>query len=165
MNSTKRTIDCRRRWHHATEIHIRANVENRARAAAHRVGAQAQMIGSAALNLPFYEPASPARSPAALALVLRPDGIIQAKQSYHGSMSGFTRNALDCPEDLRDAPRPFRRPRGRPLRLRRQSVGSGSTTAALRSMVHALRGWPTLFAAVLTSTTQVVTLDVQTRLE
>jgi FMN reductase len=43
----------------------------------------------------------------ALALASRPDGIILATQSYHGSMSGFIRNALDCTDDLRHDPRHF----------------------------------------------------------
>src|SRR5579872_7464636 len=66
--------------------------------AAARAGAETQMFAGMALNFPVYEPGNPTRSMPALAMIgsLREaDGIIVATPSYHGSISGFVKNALD----------------------------------------------------------------------
>lgn len=96
------------------------------------------------------------RSPQARALVeaiAQADGLILATPSYHGSISGLIKNALDYIEDLREAPRPY---------LQDRAVGCivcaegpqalGSTLATLRAVVHALRGWPTPYAATINTT-------------
>ena len=72
------------------------------------------------------------------------DGLILASPGYHGGISGLVKNALDLLEDLRDDPRCY---------LDGRAVGCiitangwqtiGSSLMALRSIVHALRGWPT----------------------
>jgi len=69
---------------------------------------------------------------------------------YHGSISGVVKNALDSLEGLRDDPRPYFD--GRAVGCIVSAGGaqaSGSTLAALRSIIHAMRGWPTPFGATL----------------
>jgi FMN reductase len=82
--------------------------------------------------------------------VRRADGLILASPGYHGGISGLVKNALDLLEDLRDDPRSY---------LDGRAVGCivtangwqtiGSSLMALRSVVHALRGWPTPLGAGL----------------
>jgi FMN reductase len=71
-------------------------------------------------------------------------GIILASPGYHGSISGLIKNALDYVEDMRgDAAVYFD---GRAVGCVACAHGwqaTGSTLAALRSIVHAVRGWPT----------------------
>jgi len=76
--------------------------------------------------------------------VARCQGLVIASPGYHGIVSGLVKNALDYVEDLRDSPQPY---------LENRAVGciacaagwqaTGSTLVSLRSVVHALRGWPT----------------------
>ncbi len=63
---------------------------------------------------------------------------------YHGGVSGLMKNALDHIEDLRTAPTAYLE--GRAVGCIVTAAGwqaTGTTLAALRSIVHALRGWPT----------------------
>jgi FMN reductase len=122
-------------------------------AAAERRGARTQLFGGAALPLEPYDPARDGRSPAALQLVealRQADGVIVATPSYHGSLSGLVKNALDYTEDLRLDTRPYLD--GRAVGCIVVAEGAqamGSTLMALRSIVHALRGWPTPYAAAV----------------
>ena len=62
----------------------------------------------------------------------------------------MVKNALDSLEGLKDDPRPYFD--GRAVGCIVSAGGaqaSGSTLAALRSIIHALRGWPTPFGATL----------------
>jgi len=124
-------------------------------AAVERAGAETQLFAGAALNFPVYEPGNPTRSMAVLAMVgalRRADGIIIATPSYHGSISGFVKNALDYVEDMRDDPKPYFDGRAVGCIVCADGAQSlGSTLMALRSIVHALRGWPTPFAAAINS--------------
>ena len=65
------------------------------------------------------------------------DGIIIAAPGYHGTISGLVKNALDYLEDLSKDDRPY---------LDGRAV---STMQTLRSIVHALRGWPTPMGATV----------------
>ena len=59
-------------------------------------------------------------------------------------MSGLVKNALDYLEDLRDAPRPYLD--GLPVGCITCVFGwqaALTTLQSVRSIVHALRGWPT----------------------
>ena len=72
------------------------------------------------------------------------DAIVLASPGYHGSVSGLVKNALDYTEDMRDDPRCYFD--GMPVGLIASAFGwqaTQSTLWALRSIVHALRGWPT----------------------
>ena len=82
--------------------------------------------------------------------IRRADGVIIASPGYHGSVSGLVKNGLDLLEELRDDRRPY---------LSDRSVGciscaygwqaAVSTLASLRTIAHALRGWPTPLGVAL----------------
>ena len=78
------------------------------------------------------------------------DGIIIAAPGYHGTISGLVKNALDYLEDLSKDDRPYLD--GRAVGLIATAFGdqaSMSTMQTLRSIVHALRGWPTPMGATV----------------
>jgi FMN reductase len=122
---------------------------------AERAGAKTTMITGADLVLPFYDPAEPARSSAAYRLVeeLRnADGVVLVSPGYHGTVSGLVKNALDYVEDLREDARPYLD--GRAVGCVAAARGwqaAVTTLTSLRSIVHALRGWPTPLGAVVNS--------------
>ena len=108
--------------------------------------------------LPHYAPEDAARSEVALRLieeVRRADGVIVASPGYHGSVAGMVKNAIDYTEDLRDDERSYLS--GKAVGL--IATGAGwqgvvTTLEALRSIVHALRGWPTPMGVAINSTQQ-----------
>jgi FMN reductase len=95
----------------------------------------------------MYAPGSVARTDQTLCLVdalRQAHGVIISSPGYHGSISGLLKNALDYAEDMRDDPFPYLD--GRAVGLIASAHGwqaTGTTLMALRSIVHALRGWPT----------------------
>ncbi|HEY2049909.1 MAG TPA: NADPH-dependent FMN reductase [Caulobacteraceae bacterium] len=126
----------------------------KALAAAEAAGARTELFGGAFLaRLPIYNPHAPACEGESARLVeamRRADGVIVASPGYHGSISGLVKNALDVLEGLREDPRPYLH--GRAVGCIVTATGPqacGSTLAALRAIVHALRGWPTPFGAAL----------------
>jgi FMN reductase len=123
--------------------------------AAARMGAASAIFPGAAINLPPYDPADRARTPEAEALVdglRRADGLIVASPGYHGSISGLLKNALDYAEDLRGDPRAYLADRAFGIIVCADGVQAiGSTVNTLRSIAHALRAWPTPYAAALNS--------------
>ncbi|SDD85618.1 NADPH-dependent FMN reductase [Actinokineospora iranica] len=124
-------------------------------AGAAAAGAKTTALSGADLVLPFYDPAVPDRSPEARRLVeeLRAaDGVILVSPGYHGTVSGLVKNALDYVEDLRGDTRPYLD--GRAVGCIATAAGwqaSVTTLTALRSVVHALRGWPTPLGAAVNS--------------
>jgi len=124
----------------ATERILRASLD-----AAGELGARTRLFAGADLDLPMYGRA--ASDPRALALVdalARADGVILASPAYHGTVSGLVKNALDHAEDLRHADRPYLEGRAVGCIAVAGGAQAGATTlAALRSVAHALRGWPT----------------------
>jgi FMN reductase len=121
---------------------------SRALDAARAAGARTQLFGGDFLaELPIFDPRSSNHHPQCdrlLASVRSAQGLIVASPGYHGSISGLVKNALDCLEALRDDERPYLD--GRAVGCIVTAAGGqagGSTLAALRSIVHALRGWPT----------------------
>jgi FMN reductase len=71
---------------------------------------------------------------------------------YHGTISGLVKNALDYVEDLRDEERPYLD--GRAVGCVATATGwqaAVTTLTSLRSIVHALRGWPTPLGAAVNS--------------
>lgn len=121
---------------------------------AEAAGARTALFGGAFLaGLPIYNPHEPFCGPEMtrfLSAISAADGVIVSTPGYHGSISGVVKNALDALEGLRDDPRPYFD--GRAVGCIVSAGGaqaSGSTLAALRSIVHALRGWPTPFGATL----------------
>jgi FMN reductase len=121
--------------------------------AAEACGAQIAMVTGPALDLPMFAPHQPSRCDASRLLVdlfRRCDGVIIASPSYHGSVSGLIKNALDYTEELSKDARVY---------LDGCAVGvigcgagwqgANQVVATLRGIAHALRGWPTPMAATL----------------
>lgn len=110
-------------------------------------GARTTMLTGEAINFPHYElgGASGNAAIAHFVAVLRDaDAIIVGSPGYHGSLSGMVKNALDHVELLRKDDRPYFD--GIPVGLVATAGGwqaAVSTLAALRTVIHALRGWPT----------------------
>ncbi|MES2058490.1 MAG: NADPH-dependent FMN reductase [Pseudomonadota bacterium] len=125
--------------------------------AAGREGFRTRMFGGADMaRLPLYDPRATTRTPDEIEFVetiRQASALIIASPGYHGSISGVVKNALDLLEETaRDADRPYLA--DMPVGLIATAYGwqaTGSTIAALRSIVHALRGWPTPFAAAINS--------------
>ena len=120
---------------------------------AERLGARTQLFGGEALRtLPLCDAQSAGSGEEwnpLVEAVRSADGLIIASPGYHGSISGLIKNALDGLEALRSDARPYLE--GRAVGLIVTADGwqaGGSTLAALRAIVHALRGWPTPFGAV-----------------
>ncbi len=117
-------------------------------AEAESLGAQTVMFGGKALLAqPLYDAGCDTGKAARNDLVdavRAADGVIIASPGYHGSISGLVKNALDGLEDLRADERPYLDGRAVGLIVTADGPQAGaSTLAALRSIVHSLRGWPT----------------------
>jgi FMN reductase len=110
-------------------------------------GAEVGLFDGASINVPMYAPESAERSEGALRMVAalrRANGVIIATPCYHGSVSGLVKNALDYTEDMCKDPEPYLD--GRAVGLIVCGHGwqsTGVVLTAFRSIVHALRGWPT----------------------
>ncbi|WP_375394601.1 NADPH-dependent FMN reductase [uncultured Sphingomonas sp.] len=125
--------------------------------AACQQGFRTRMFGGADMaKLPLYDPKASSRTPKEqefVETVRQASALIIASPGYHGSISGVVKNALDLLEETaRDETRPYLA--DMPVGLIATAYGwqaTGSTIAALRSIVHALRGWPTPFAAAINS--------------
>jgi FMN reductase len=128
-----------------------------------RAGAETVFLGGADIVFPHYNPHETFRTIEAkrfVDLLRQCDGLIIGSPGYHGSISGLVKNALDYAEDLRDDTRVY---------LERRAVGCvacgagwqtiGSTLAALRSIIHALRGWPTPMGAGVNTSTKIFDKD------
>jgi FMN reductase len=132
--------------------------------AAEHAGARTSIFDGAFLaRLPIYHPASPDRTDEArelLAAVRLADGLLLASPGYHGGMSGLVKNALDYLEDLRGDERPYLE--GRAVGCVVTALGwqaAANTLAGLRSVVHALRGWPTPLGVALNTAEDIFDLD------
>ncbi|WAL66034.1 NAD(P)H-dependent oxidoreductase [Amycolatopsis cynarae] len=129
---------------------------NIALAGAEEAGARTTAITGSGLVLPFYDTAISDRTPEAVRLieaVRQADGVVIVSPGYHGALSGLVKNALDYLEDLRPDRRPYLD--GRAVGLAAVAYGwqaAVTTLDQLRTVTHALRGWPTpLGAAVNTA--------------
>ncbi|ATW03033.1 NAD(P)H-dependent oxidoreductase [Sphingorhabdus sp. YGSMI21] len=116
--------------------------------AAEAAGAETELFGSDRLMaLPHYrsDPAGLNQTGKDLVeLVRRADGFLISSPGYHGTISGLVKNAIDYIEETSTDDRVYLD--GLPIGLIVTAYGwqaVGSTLAALRSIVHALRGWPT----------------------
>ena len=119
------------------------------------LGARTTCFGAADLDLPMYDPAHREPDPRGARLVAAlaaADGVIVSTPGYHGGVSGLVKNALDHVEALRDDPRPYLDGRAVGCIVCAHGCQAGGTTlTSLRSVVHALRGWPTPLGVVINS--------------
>lgn len=125
-------------------------------ASAEQAGARIKLFGSETLaNLPHYLTGGSSKSPQGHELVTAvraADGLIIASPGYHGSISGLVKNAIDYLEETAKDKRVYLD--GLPVGLIATAYGwqaTGGTLATLRSIVHALRGWPTPLGAAINS--------------
>jgi FMN reductase len=123
---------------------------------AEKAGARTKLFGGEFLErLPHFNPGpnGPSLQQTELAEAVRAaDGIILATPGYHGSLSGVVKNALDTLELTRSDERPYFH--GKPVGIIITADGAqagGTTLMAVRSIIHAMRGWPTPFGAALNS--------------
>jgi len=118
-------------------------------------GAETLMFDGGALDLPMYSPTEASRTPRAAALIeglRRANGVLIASPGYHGTVSGLVKNALDYAQDMAGDAAPYFE--GRAVGLIAVAAGwqaTGTTLATLRSITHALRGWPTPMALAVNS--------------
>lgn len=124
--------------------------------AAEAVGAQVTMFDGAALAaMPHYAAGATDRSGEGRRLVeavRQAHGLVIASPGYHGSISGLVKNAIDYVEETARDERVYLD--GLPVGLICTAYGwqaTGSTLATMRSIVHALRGWPTPLGAAIRS--------------
>ncbi len=118
-------------------------------------GARTEIFTGDDLRMPLYEPHAPELPPACqrmIAALRAADGIILSSPGYHGSISGTLKNVLDYTEVMRDDDASYFD--GRAVGCIASAAGwqaSAATLSALRSIVHALRGWPTPLGVTLNS--------------
>jgi FMN reductase len=131
------------------------------------MGARTQLFGGEALStLDVFSPEVRERSPAQQAIVeavRQADAVIFASPGYHGGVSGLVKNAIDLLEDLRGDERVYLD--GMPVGCIVTAAGwqgCNTTLGAMRSIVHALRGWPTPLGVTL-NTAGVKLFDAQGR--
>lgn len=123
--------------------------------AAKRAGAEIKAVTGSMLDLPHYDPGNRAGAEAASELIdlyRRCDGVIISSPGYHGSTSGMIKNALDYLEELSKDERVYLE--DRPVGCIVCAYGwqaTGTTLVTLRSVVHALRGWPTPLGVTINS--------------
>jgi FMN reductase len=124
---------------------------------AEALGAEVRLFGGEFLaKLPNFDPrpGDPTPEQQELADAVRAaDGVLVGSPGYHGSISGVVKNALDTLELTAKDDAPYFH--GRPVGAVVTAYGwqaTGSTLMALRSIIHAMRGWPTPFGAALNST-------------
>jgi FMN reductase len=109
--------------------------------------------GSFLVGLAHYGTAGCAQSERGRALIQAvrgADGLIIASPGYHGTVSGLVKNAIDYLEETARDDRVYLE--GLPVGLIATAYGwqaTGSTMAALRSIAHALRAWPTPLGATV----------------
>jgi FMN reductase len=122
--------------------------------AARKEGARVELFAGPSLAaLPHYAHGAAVGSDVARALVAavrEADGLIIASPGYHGSISGLVKNAIDYFEETAKDTRVYLD--GLPVGLIVTAYGwqaTGSTLSTLRSIVHALRGWPTPLGAAI----------------
>jgi FMN reductase len=116
--------------------------------AAERLGAQTTLFAGPVLaQLPLYSPEDAQRSGLQrqfVEAVRQADGLVLATPAYHAGISGLLKNAIDLLEDLRGDVRPYLHDRAVGCIVTAHGwQGAGTTLTSVRTIVHALRGWPT----------------------
>jgi FMN reductase len=117
-------------------------------------GAETLCFDGLALDMPMYAYGTD-RTDKASALInalRRANGVIICSPGYHGTVSGLIKNALDYCEDMAKDTDVYLE--GRAVGLIAVAAGwqaTGTTLSTLRSITHALRGWPTPMAVAVNS--------------
>jgi FMN reductase len=137
----------------STELALKVTLE-----AAKSAGARTALFGGGYLaKLPLYlTDESRNAGHELIEAVRRADGLIIASPGYHGSISGAVKNAIDYLEATAQDTRVYLD--GLPVGLIVTAYGwqaTGSTLSAMRSVVHALRGWPTPFGATINTNAKI----------
>jgi FMN reductase len=108
------------------------------------------------LRAPLYEPGQPVVNTTMRRMIVAlrsADGVILASPGYHGGVSGALKNVLlDYTEEMAKDAAPYLD--GRAVGCLVSAAGwqaGGATLGALRSIVHALRGWPTPLGVLINS--------------
>jgi FMN reductase len=128
--------------------------------AAEALGARTRYFdGPFLARLPIYAPENPQRTSEQQELVetvRKADGLLLATPAYHAGISGLLKNSIDLLEDLRSDARPY---------LDNRAVGcivtafgwqgGGTTLISVRTIVHALRGWPTPVGVTMNSAEKI----------
>ena len=122
--------------------------------AAEQLGVSTKLVAGPALaRLPIYAPEQTERTDAQrefIDAVRAADGLLLATPAYHAGMSGLVKNAIDLLEDLRDDARPYLHDRAVGCIVTAHGwQGAGTTLTSVRTIVHALRGWPTPLAVTI----------------
>lgn len=110
-------------------------------------GARTTLLTGEAIAFPHYEPGNVEGNEAVgryLEALHTADAVIVGSPGYHGTLSGLVKTALDYVEALSKDERPYLD--GLPVGLIATAAGwqaAVSTLQALRTITHALRGWPT----------------------
>jgi FMN reductase len=110
-------------------------------------GARTTLLTGDAIAFPHYEPGIAEGNPVVgryLEALRSADAVIVGSPGYHGTLSGLVKTALDYVEALSKDERPYFD--GLPVGLIATAGGwqaAVSTLQALRTITHALRGWPT----------------------
>lgn len=118
-------------------------------------GADVTVFSGLDLEFPLYRPNPGARDDRLeryLRALAAADGVVLVSPAYHGSLSGLLKNALDYVNDLSDDARPFLD--GRPVGCVAVAAGeqaAATTLITLRTITHALRGWPTPLGVTLST--------------
>jgi FMN reductase len=121
-------------------------------------GALTDMFAGEDLNLPMYMPGAVEHTPASDRLIealRRADAVVIGSPGYHGGISGLVKNALDYTEEMAGDPEPYFT--GRAIGCIATGAGwqgANSTLQGLRSVAHALRGWPTSLGVAINSQAQ-----------
>jgi len=123
-------------------------------------GARTRLIdGHFLARLPLYAPEVQERTPVQAELVETvrgADGLIVATPAYHAGISGLLKNGIDLLEDLRDDRRPYLSSRAVGCIVTAYGwQGGGTTLISVRTVIHALRGWPTPLGVTLNTAERI----------
>ncbi|MTE22531.1 NAD(P)-binding protein [Streptomyces sp. TRM43335] len=115
-------------------------------------GATARVFTGAEIDFPAYRPGLEETHEGVadfLGELRRADGVVLVSPTYHATVSGLLKNALDFANDI-GGPLPYLDGRAiGTVAVGTSSQGAASTLATLRTIGHALRGWPTPVGAAV----------------
>lgn len=113
--------------------------------AANHSGAEVELLGGAALDLPAYSRARPRTRSSTLLIeaVRAADALLVASPAYHGTVSGLMKNALDHLQELAADDPPYLDGKAVGcIGVAEGGQGAVNVLRVLRDVTHALRGWP-----------------------